>query len=100
MKKPWHLYMVRCSSGALYTGITTDIADRVAKHNAGVGAKSVIALGLPVRLVYHKKVGSYSDALKEERRVKALPKEDKEKMVPKVGVVEDKIEFVGAWVDL
>ena len=36
----WYLYMVRCTSGALYTGITTDIPDRVAKHNAGKGAKA------------------------------------------------------------
>lgn len=79
--KPWHLYIVRCASGALYTGITLDIADRVAKHNAGTGAKSVIALGLPVELVYSKEVGTYSEALREERRIKSLTKEQKESLV-------------------
>jgi len=81
MNSVWHLYMVRCTSGALYTGITTNIKDRIAKHNARVGSRAVIALGLPVRLVYHKKVGTYSEALREEQRIKALSKEDKEKLI-------------------
>lgn len=42
----WHLYIVRCASGALYTGITINVKDRIAKHNVGKGAKSVVALGL------------------------------------------------------
>lgn len=77
----WSLYIVRCGSGALYTGITTNVEDRVTKHNSGIGAKSVIALGLPVRLVFSKKMGSYSEALKEEKRIKRLSKKEKEKLI-------------------
>lgn len=77
----WYLYMVRCTSGALYTGISVNVEDRVAQHNAGTGAKSVKALGLPVKLVYQKKIGSYSDALKEEHRIKKLSKKEKEIIV-------------------
>jgi predicted GIY-YIG superfamily endonuclease len=28
----WHLYLVECADGSLYTGITTDVARRYAAH--------------------------------------------------------------------
>lgn len=79
--KVWHLYMVRCRKGALYTGIAIDVEDRVRRHNEGKGAKAVKMLGLPVKLVYEEEIGSYSDALKRECAVKKLKKSDKEKMI-------------------
>jgi putative endonuclease len=37
---PWHLYVVRCHDGSLYTGTSTDVARRVEQHNVGSqGAK-------------------------------------------------------------
>ncbi len=36
----WFVYMVRASDDSLYTGITTDLARRLAEHQAGkAGAK-------------------------------------------------------------
>ena len=37
----WHLYLVRCHDGSLYTGITTNVARRFAEHqeNNGGGGK-------------------------------------------------------------
>ena len=79
--KTWFLYMVRCSRGALYTGIALDVDSRVKQHNEGKGAKAVRMLGLPVVLVYKEEVGSYSDALKREYEVKRLTKKDKENLL-------------------
>gem|GEM_PF-6200437 len=31
----WRLYILRCSGGSFYTGITTDIAKRIKVHNSG-----------------------------------------------------------------
>ena len=95
MNKIWYLYMVRCSSGALYTGITTNIENRVAMHNNRRGAKSVIALGLPVELVYHRKVGSYSEALREEIRFKAFSKKEKEAVVREYKATWDLVSSIG-----
>jgi putative endonuclease len=36
----WHVYIVRCSDGSLYTGITVDVKTQVAAHNAGLSLKS------------------------------------------------------------
>jgi len=40
MKNPWFVYIVRCTNNALYTGITTNIENRIKTHNSGKGSKS------------------------------------------------------------
>ena len=69
--KPWYVYMVRCSDRTLYCGATPDIVRRVAKHNAGRGAKYTRGRG-PVELVYLSAAMTKGDALREESRVKKL----------------------------
>lgn len=73
----WFLYMIRCKGGVLYTGITTDIDRRFAQHQAGKGAKFLRGKS-PLELVFHRKVGSHSAALKLEIAVKKWPKSEKE----------------------
>jgi len=78
--KIWYLYIVRCKGGVLYTGITTDISRRFKEHQAGKGAKFLRGKA-PLELVYQQTVGSHSDALKEELRIKKLSKAEKEKLI-------------------
>lgn len=33
--RPWFLYVLRCAGGALYTGVSTDVARRYRQHQAG-----------------------------------------------------------------
>lgn len=35
----WFTYMIECSDGSIYTGVTTDVTRRMKQHNAGTGAK-------------------------------------------------------------
>lgn len=74
----WHLYILRCGDGSFYTGISTDVAARIKKHNAGKGA-AYTRSHLPVVLVWSEEVGSESEAKKREAEVKKLNR--KEKMV-------------------
>ena len=78
----WHLYLIRCRDGSLYTGITTDVARRFAEHqeNKGAGAKYLRGRG-PLTLVFQKKLGSRSLALGVESRVKKLSKARKEDLI-------------------
>jgi putative endonuclease len=76
----WYLYMVRCRDGKLYTGIATDIERRIAEHRAGKGAKYLRGRA-PLKLVFKRKIGSRSLALKAERLIKKLPKSAKEMLV-------------------
>jgi putative endonuclease len=76
----WYVYMVRCRGGNLYTGIATDVERRFAEHQANKGAKYLRGKGR-LKLVFKKRIGTHSLALKIERRVKSLPKHKKEQLV-------------------
>lgn len=77
----WHIYLVRCRDGSLYTGITTDVAGRFAGHQGknGTGAKYLRGRG-PLTLVFQHKLGTRSLALSVESRVKKLSKAQKEEL--------------------
>ena len=80
MEKKWYLYVLRCGDGTLYTGITTDVQARFAQHQAGKGAKYTRGRG-PLELVYTEECDDHSAALKRELAVKALSREEKERMI-------------------
>ncbi|MBW1720293.1 MAG: GIY-YIG nuclease family protein [Deltaproteobacteria bacterium] len=78
----WDVYMVRCSDGSLYTGITKDVKSRVSLHNAGRGAKYTRARR-PVELVYRETVGDRGAALRREYAIKRLRPIAKKKLITK-----------------
>ena len=80
MEKKWYLYILRCGDGTLYTGITTDVQARFAQHQAGKGAKYTRGRG-PLEVAYTEECEDHSAALKRELAVKALSREEKERMI-------------------
>ncbi len=76
------VYMLACADGTLYTGIARDVAKRLAEHNGerGKGARYTAARR-PVRLVYQQQVVGRSAAQREEARLKALSRADKDVLV-------------------
>ena len=80
-KDIWHVYMVRCSDGTLYTGITNDLEKRIEAHNSGKdGARYTRSRG-PVKLVYSEEAGTKSAAAKLEYKIKKMTREKKMKLV-------------------
>lgn len=73
---PWFVYMLECEGGRIYTGVTPDVAARLAKHRTGRGA-AFTRINKPLRLLAHKRCGSRSAALKTEYRLKQLPRPEK-----------------------
>ncbi len=76
----WSVYLLRCADNSLYTGISTEVASRVEKHNAGKGA-AYTRSHRPVELVWVKKMKSESAARKREAAIKKMSKRDKEQLV-------------------
>jgi putative endonuclease len=70
------VYLVRCSDGSLYCGISNDVEKRVLSHNEGKGAKYTRSR-LPVELVYVEEVGSRSEALRREIEIKKMTRRRK-----------------------
>ena len=65
------VYLLRCRDATLYAGAAKDLAARLARHRAGKASRYTRAR-LPVRLAWSREVGSWSEALREEARVKRL----------------------------
>ena len=73
----WFVYILRCSDGSLYTGITTGIKRRIEEHNSSpLGAKYTRGRR-PVVLLYEEMLASRSAALKKEHVIKRLSKSQK-----------------------
>ncbi len=92
----WHIYFVRTRHGSLYTGIATDVARRLAEHEQanGRGAKYLRSKG-PLELAYQTKIGDRSLALKVERCVKKLKKDQKERIVTTIPAGEELLKLLG-----
>jgi DNA-binding protein HU-beta len=76
MTATWHLYLIECADGSLYTGITTDVDRRFAEHLSGKGGRYTRS-HTPVGLVASVAVGSRSQALCTELAIKRLPRQKK-----------------------
>ncbi|ASJ41115.1 GIY-YIG nuclease family protein [Vibrio vulnificus] len=76
----WSVYLIRTRLNALYCGISNNVERRFCMHQQGKGAKALKGKG-PLELVWSVPVGSKSMALKLERHIKTLRKQDKERLV-------------------
>ena len=74
--KQWVVYLVRCADNTLYCGVTKNLENRLAAHNAGTGAKYTKSR-LPVYLEGVSPKMTKRNAYKLEYRIKRLPVEDK-----------------------
>ena len=77
----WQVYMLRTQSGALYTGITTDIARRVDQHRSGQGGAKFFRRSPPTQLAYLEGGHDRSSASRREAAIKKLNKSQKEQLV-------------------
>lgn len=80
MEATWYLYILRCSDGTLYTGITTDVEKRLEQHRTGKGAKYTRGRG-PLELVYQETCLDHSQALKREAAIKRMSRQKKEILI-------------------
>jgi predicted GIY-YIG superfamily endonuclease len=81
-KPRWLVYLLRCSDGSLYTGITNDLPKRLKAHAAGKASKYTRSR-LPVRLAYSEPQKSKSTALKREAVIKRQRRAEKDRLVAK-----------------
>lgn len=81
---PWFCYMLRCSDGALYVGVATDLAERVKRHNWGVGA-AFTAKRRPVELIWWQGFPDQKSARHREGELKGWRREKKLRLLLEFG---------------
>jgi len=76
----WYVYIVECSDGTLYTGISNNIGKRIRAHNLGIGSKYTKGRR-PVKLLVKWDCADKSQASIMEYRIKGLTREDKQRLI-------------------
>lgn len=72
----WVVYILECTDGSLYTGITNDLKSRVNAHETGKGAKYTRRRG-PFRVRYIESLDTKGAALRREAAIKSLDRSAK-----------------------
>ena len=80
MDKPFYTYIILTEKDTYYCGYTDNLEQRFEKHKAGLAAKYTRAFK-PVKYVYTKQFSTKSEAQKEEYRIKALSRKQKEELI-------------------
>jgi putative endonuclease len=75
MSDAW-VYILRCGDGSLYTGWTSDLTRRLARHSAGKASRYT-ASRLPVELAFAQSMTDRGAAMREEIRIKRLSRSQK-----------------------
>lgn len=77
----WHVYILRCADGTLYTGITTDVTRRLLEHNGSPRGAAYTRARRPVRLVWSARAPDRRTASRREIALKRLTRAAKERLV-------------------
>ena len=80
-EKAWSVYLIECTDGSLYTGISNDVARRYLQHTSGKGARYTRSHP-PKALVWAFPVADRSTAAKLEARIRRLPPVVKRQLTP------------------
>lgn len=76
----WFVYIIECSDGSFYTGITNDLERRQQQHNEGTASRYTRSRR-PVILRYQEPCESRSQALIRECSLRLLSRKEKEELV-------------------
>ena len=76
----FYVYILKCTDGSYYTGISTDIEKRVRQHNSGKGSRYT-KLRRPVCLVYAEEYSERPAAEKREVEIKKYGVRSKERLI-------------------
>lgn len=78
MKKwKWYVYILECSDGLYYTGMTWDVEKRMEQHSIGKGSVFTSKHGLK-RLCYVEEFGNIQIAREREHQLKDFSRMKKE----------------------
>ncbi len=86
MGDQWFMYVLECSDGTYYTGITTDVVRRLHEHNFTKKGAKYTRTRRPSRVIFCKEYESRSKAAKVEYRFRKLHRPEKEKIIQ--GIVD------------
>lgn len=76
-----YVYILKCSDGTYYTGVTNNPEKRLEEHNSGENKKSYTFLRRPVQMIYCERFTDFNLAIKWEKRIKDWNRKKKEALI-------------------
>ncbi len=77
----YFIYILKCSDGTYYTGVTNDVSRRVAEHQSGDDPKSYTYRRRPVKLMFFAEFSNIEYAIGKEKQVKKWSRVKKEALI-------------------
>ena len=78
---PYPIYILKCSDGTYYTGLTRELDARLDEPQTGKHPESYTFRRRPVELVWSEIVDSYPEAFQWEHQIKGLSRAKKEALI-------------------
>jgi len=76
----WHVYILQCNDGSFYAGVSTNVKNRLKRHNNGKASRYTRSRR-PVELLYTEKFDTKSEALRREIEIKDFSLENKRRLI-------------------
>jgi len=77
---PYYVYLLECSDGSFYIGMTNNLERRLRAHNEGIASRYTRSRR-PVTLRYQELCGTRSQALIRECALRLLSRKEKQVLV-------------------
>tara|TARA_R110000751_G_scaffold156704_1_gene262081 strand:+ start:2582 stop:2917 length:336 start_codon:yes stop_codon:yes gene_type:complete len=68
--KTYFVYILKCSDGSYYTGLTNNIESRINQHNSGLNTESYTFKRRPLNLVFSQDFSDVNQAIHFEKKIK------------------------------
>lgn len=79
--KSYYIYILQCSDGSYYTGVTNNVERRFYEHQEGLIDGCYTHNKRPVQLMYMEEFADILDAISREKQIKGWTKKKKEALV-------------------
>jgi putative endonuclease len=79
--KQYFVYILKCSDGSYYTGVTNDVELRLSQHQSGKFPESYTHKRRPVELVFFCEFNDITQAISFEKQVKGWSRKKKEAII-------------------
>ena len=68
--KAYYVYILECSDGFLYTGVTNNVARRLVEHQQALNKSCFTYKRRPVQLIFHQDFNDIKQAIYFEKKIK------------------------------
>ncbi len=77
----YYVYILHCKDNTYYTGVTSNLEQRLSEHQEGIHIDSYTYKRRPVQLVFYAEFTNIHKAIAEEKQLKKWSKAKKEALI-------------------